>query len=62
MISSNYTCTGRVGRYIWDMFEGTILDGEINEKIGAQKQATKILPSSFQDEARRREKRDRFEI
>lgn len=42
------------------MFEGTILDGEINEKIGAQKQATKILPSSFQDEARRREKRDRF--
>lgn len=38
MISSNYTCTGRVGGYIWDMFEGMILDGEINEKIGAQKQ------------------------
>lgn len=56
MISSNYTCTG----HIWDMFEGTILDGEINEKIGVQKQATKILSSSFQDEARRREKRDRF--
>lgn len=56
MISSNDTCTG----HIWDMFEGTILDGEINEKIGVQKQATKILSSSFQDEARRREKRDRF--
>lgn len=35
------------------MFEGTILDGEINEKIGVQKQATKILSSSFQDEEER---------
>lgn len=42
------------------MFEGTILDGEINEKIGAQKQATKILSSSFQDEEEIEEKRDRF--